>query len=114
MAEAFDSIKYRDHNGVWWKIITPPGGRMFAHVDQDGGPLVYDPEPTDVGPVSRLRVAFEDPAAERQVLQQDIEAAVKDLNPTLKVTAAPDSGAWLVIVAIILLASDGRGPRGRR
>lgn len=117
MAETFDSIRYRDHNGVWWRIITPPGGRMFAHVDQEGQALVYNPEPPDVGPVSRLRVVGEDAAMERQVLMADIEEEVKDLSPSIVVTASRDKGigGWLIIGLFCILALSDESPRrGRR
>lgn len=115
MPETFDSIRYRDHNGVWWRIITPPGSvrEMFAHVDQEGQSLVYDPEPPDVGPVSRLRVVGEDAAMIRQVIEKEIEDAVKTLSPQLRVTASAGGGPWLAIVVLILLAIDDKPSRRR-
>lgn len=109
--DGIDSIQYRDAHGVWWRIVTPPGGRMFAHMDQDSK-LRYAPEPTDVGPVSRLRVVGENAAEERQVLQQDIEDAVKDLRPELLVTAEPEakssSGGWLLVAGLVVLLAARR------
>lgn len=113
---ALDGVRYQDGHGVIWRIVTPPGGRPFAHMDQESR-LVYDPEPTDVGPVSRLRVAGESPAMERQVLQQDIEAQVKALQPALKVNAAAPAPApapapgvpwWVYLLGFVVLAKRKR------
>lgn len=104
-----DSISYRDANGVTWKIIRPPGGRMFATVAQDS-PLQYDPEVEDVGPVSRLRVVGENEAEERQVLERDIEDAVKGHPVALRVTASPGGGVpwWVWVVGAVVLLKKRR------
>jgi hypothetical protein len=108
---AIDATVYVDSHGVKWRIIRPPGGRMFATMDQTGDRL-YDPEPTDVGPLSALQVFGEDDAMEQQALVAEIEASVRNKLPALRVTPSRDASSaagfpWLlVIIAAGLLLFD--------
>lgn len=107
MPESFDTITYIDGHGVHWAIIKAGTGGIFATPDTTGARR-YDPTPGDVGPVPNTPG---NPDMARQHLEDQIEAAVKDLTPTLVVTAVPDAGVpWWVwgLVGLALLSTRRR------
>lgn len=104
MADNFSVDVYTDSNGVGWKIITTKDSKqMFATMDQ-GGSKVYDPEPTDVGPIlisGQHGKNDEERQAYTFVLLTDrIKEDIKGRTPkqNILVTASPDAGipwwAW--------------------
>jgi hypothetical protein len=103
-------VGHQDKNGVGWRIFAIPAPTaddvdVYGTMDQTGK-RVYDPEPTDVGPI-RVYGAGSKPTAERidaarRQLYERIAKDVENRTPTnsIVVTARPDNS--LLVVGVLL------------
>jgi hypothetical protein len=89
--------RYKDRNGAGWLIVMGSAGRYFGTPDPEAA-VHYDPEPPDTDVV----------AAEGAVAAL-IEkwAAANKSAVVLEVKAAPSGLAWLVLLVLVVAASEG-------
>lgn len=87
---------YKDRNGVIWNIVNAPGGQSFGTPDPFSQ-IKYDPEPADVGPAN----------AEGAVASLiEAYAAGHKADVVLEVKATPDGAGIIVLLVLLLLASE--------
>ena len=103
---------YRDRAGAVWLLITA-GEAMFATLDPESE-IRYDPEPSDIGPVSTQK-GDSPGAVQRKALTQAIDAwasqHAKDVF--LRVQVVKGGGGWWLLLGLALLWSGGKGRRRR-